>query len=244
MSFSIVIPALNEERYLPLLLRSIAELEMEGVQVIVVDGKSADATQARVREFAEQYKDTLRVELHEADKRNVGYQRNLGGSKAIHDTLVFLDSDTIVPNRATMEALLTDFQRENCAAASCRFQPINQKPVARFYYWTLYQFQRFQQNRNPYAMGACIITRKDVFDRIQGFDETIRVNEDAEYCQRASKQGVFRIFPHAIHVSTRRFDKDGYLKMGLKYMRLLIDRKLRGELRDDHIEYKFGHYDS
>jgi len=129
-------------------------------------------------------------------------------------------------------------------AASWRFTPIKRHPLARMYYWLLYRFQKFQQKRNPYAMGACIITRKDVFDRIKGFDETIRVNEDAEYCQRASKHGKFRIFPQAILVSTRRFDKEGYFKMGAKYVRLFIDRSLRGELRDDHIEYKFGNYDS
>jgi hypothetical protein len=244
MPFSIVIPALNEERYLPLLLDSIAATGIDGLQIIVVDGKSDDRTQDLVRAFAERHRERLDVELHEADKRNVGYQRNLGGSKAVHDTIVFLDSDTIVPDRATIEALLEDFRSQECAAASCRFRPINRRRTARFYYWTLYTFQRFQQKRNPYAMGACIITRKDVFDRINGFDETIRVNEDAEYCQRASKHGAFRIFPHAIRVSTRRFDKHGYVRMGAKYVRLLVDRKLRGELRDDHIKYEFGHYDS
>ncbi|HVM90673.1 MAG TPA: glycosyltransferase [Verrucomicrobiae bacterium] len=244
MPFSIVIPALNEERYLPLLLQSIADTGIEGAQVIVVDGKSDDATQQRVREFAEAQHGRLNVELHEADKRNVGYQRNLGGSKATHDTLVFLDSDTLIPDRATLESLLADFRAEACAAASCRFEPIKRHPLAVAYYEILYRFQRFQQKRNPYAMGACIITRKDVFDRINGFDETIRVNEDAEYCQRAAQHGPFRIFPQAIKVSTRRFDKEGYFKMGTKYVRLFLDRSLRGELRDDHIEYKFGHYDS
>ena len=236
MPFSIVIPALNEERYLPLLLRSIVETGIEGLDVIVVDGNSDDRTQEIARSFG--------ARLFVSDKRNVGYQRNLGGSKAIHDTIVFLDSDTIVPDRATIEALLKDFRDRECAAASCRFAPINRRPMARLYYFTLYAFQRFQQRRNPYAMGACIITRKDVFDRINGFDETIRVNEDAEYCLRASKHGTFRILPHAIRVSTRRFDKDGYFKTGVKYLRLFIDRSMRGELRDDHITYEFGHYDS
>jgi glycosyltransferase involved in cell wall biosynthesis len=244
MPFSIVIPALNEERYLPLLLESIAATGIEGAQIIVVDGKSDDRTQELVRAFADKYQNTLRVELHEADKRNVGHQRNLGGSKAIHDTLVFLDSDTLVPNRETILNLIKNFNEEKCAAASCRFEPIKRHPLAISYYWILYRFQRFQQNRNPYAMGACILTRKDVFDRINGFDETIRVNEDAEYCQRAAKHGPFRILPHAIRVSTRRFDKEGYFKMGTKYVRLFVDRSLRGELRDDRIEYKFGHYDS
>jgi GT2 family glycosyltransferase len=143
-----------------------------------------------------------------------------------------------------LEALVCDFNDGHCAAASCRFRPIKKHPLARAYYWLLYRFHKFQEQRRPYAMGACIITKKDVFDRVGGFDPSIRVNEDAHYVEQASKHGPFRIFPHAIHVSTRRFDKEGYFSMGLRYLRLWFDRTFRGELRDDRIEYKFGHYDS
>jgi hypothetical protein len=83
-----------------------------------------------------------------------------------------------------------------------------------------------------------------VFERIGGFDETIRVNEDAFYVECASKHGPFRVLPHALRTSTRRFDKDGYVRMGARYVRIWLDRTFRGELRDDRIKYEFGHYDS
>lgn len=244
MPFSIVIPALNEENYLPILLDSIADTGMEGLEVIVVDGKSDDATQEVVRAFAEAQAPRLSVRLFECEKRNVATQRNLGAAQACHETLVFLDADTQIPDRATMEALVSGFISGGYAAASCRFRPMKRHVLARAYYWLLYRFHKFQEQRRPYAMGACILTKKEVFDGVGGFDETIRVNEDAHYVEQASKYGSFRIFPHAINVSTRRFDKDGYFKMGIRYIRLWADRTWRGELRDDHIEYKFGHYDS
>lgn len=244
MPFSIVIPALNEERYLPILLKSIAETGIEGVDVIVVDGKSDDKTQEVVRAFADMHASRFSTRLFECEMRNVASQRNLGASHAKHQDIVFLDSDTQIPDRKTLETLVSDFQQGNCAAASCRFRPIKKHPLARAYYWLLYRFHKFQEKRRPYAMGAFIITKKEVFDRVGGFDPSIRVNEDAHYVEQASKHGPFRMFPHAINVSTRRFDKDGYFKMGLRYLRLWFDRTFRGELRDDHIEYKFGHYDS
>ncbi|MCC6563390.1 glycosyltransferase [Candidatus Uhrbacteria bacterium] len=244
MPFSIVIPALNEEKYLPILLRSIAETGIDGLDVIVVDGKSDDRTQDVVRTFAEEHRERFSTRVLECEKRNVATQRNLGASNATYETVVFLDADTHIPNRETLQALVDGFYAEQCAAASCRFRPIKRHPLARLYYWTLYRFHKFQERRRPYAMGAFIITKKEVFDRVGGFDETIRVNEDAYFVEQASKHGPFRIFPQHINVSTRRFDKDGYFKMGLRYVRLWADRTFRGELRDDRIEYKFGHYDS
>ncbi len=244
MPFSIVIPALNEEKYLPILLDSIAETGIDGLDVIVVDGRSDDRTQGVVRAFAEKHAARFSTRVFECEKRNVATQRNLGASNAVHETILFLDSDTHIPNREALQTLVAAFQAENCAAASCRFRPIKQHPLARAYYWALYRFHKFQEKRRPYAMGAFILTTKDVFNRVGGFDETIRVNEDAHFVERASKHGPFRIFPQHINVSTRRFDKEGYFKMGLRYLRLWFDRTIRGELRDERIEYKFGHYDS
>lgn len=244
MSFSIVIPALNEERYLPVLLQSIADTGIDGLDVIVVDGKSDDATQDRVRALADAHRERLSIRLFESDKRNVSSQRNLGASNAAHELIAFLDADVEIPDRETLESLVASFRMERCAAASCRFTPTNGHPIGKFYYWLIYRFHRFQERRKPYALGACILTRKEVFERVGGFDETIRVNEDAHYVERASKHGPFRVFPHALRTSTRRFDKDGYLRMGARYVRIWLDRTFRGELRDDRIKYEFGHYDS
>ncbi|KAA0205594.1 glycosyltransferase [Candidatus Uhrbacteria bacterium] len=244
MPFSIVIPALNEERYLPVLLRSIADTGIDGLDVIVVDGKSDDTTQGVVRAYAGEHAERMSVRLIESGKRNVATQRNLGAAHASHDLIVFLDADVEIPDRETLEALVASFCMEGCAAASCRFKPTNGHPIGRFYFWLIYRFHRFQARRKPYALGACIITRKDVFERVGGFDETIRVNEDAHFVERASVHGPFRVFPHALKTSTRRFDKDGYVRMGLRYLRIWLDRTFRGELRDDRIKYEFGHYDS
>jgi hypothetical protein len=244
MSFSIVIPALNEENYLPVLLQSIADTGIDELDVIVVDGKSDDATQDCVRALADEHRERVSIRLFECEKRNVSTQRNLGASHASHDLIMFLDADVEIPDRETFEALVASFRIENCAAASCRFTPTNDHPLGKFYYWLIYRFHRFQASRTPYALGACILTRKEVFERVGGFDETIRVNEDAEYVGRASEHGPFRVFPHALRTSTRRFDKDGYVRMGARYVRIWLDRTFRGELRDDRIKYEFGHYDS
>lgn len=49
--FSVIIPTLNEEKFLPNLLTSLSEQTEESFEVIVVDGKSKDKTVAVAESF-------------------------------------------------------------------------------------------------------------------------------------------------------------------------------------------------
>ena len=42
--FSIIIPSLNEEKYLPLLLEDLSQQTFKSFEVIIIDGKSEDKT--------------------------------------------------------------------------------------------------------------------------------------------------------------------------------------------------------
>ncbi len=240
---SIIIPTLNEERYLPTLLASLLGCEHE-LEVIVVDAQSEDGTLAVTQRFGAQAPGHITIRALTSEQRNISHQRNLGAKHAAHDTLVFLDADTTVPSPAHLRLLLEHFHGGALAVASCRFLPLEPDWRARAYFGFLYRFQRLMGRLgNPYAMGACLLTRRDVFNLTGGFDPTIRINEDAEYCLRASKHGRFCILPVALQTSTRRFRKYGYLRMGLRYLHIFAHRTLRGETRDNTIPYEFGQFD-
>lgn len=239
---SVIIPALNEERYLPTLLASLLACDHE-LEIIVVDGQSEDGTLQVVEQFVGQAPRHITIRAIASTVKNVSHQRNLGVKHSSHDTLIFLDADTAVPAPTHLRQLLEHFHAGQLAAASCRFLPLEPDWRARAYFAFLYRFHRLMARlNNPYALGACLITRRDIFDRIGGFDATIRINEDAEYCLRASKHGDFRILPVALQTSTRRFRKHGYLRMGLRYLRIFLSRTFRGEARHDRIPYEFGNY--
>src|SRR5713101_3010167 len=92
MLISVVIPAFNEELYLPATLSSLRDAISVcrcGVELIVVDNESADRTTEVARSFGA-------AVVHEA-VHNISRVRNAGASFARGDVLAFVDADTIVP---------------------------------------------------------------------------------------------------------------------------------------------------
>ncbi len=89
-SVSIIIPALNEEKYLPGCLRSIENLDFpkDQIEVIVIDNGSTDKTkEVAVNHGAEFLQDST---------LNVSGLRNLGAMHAKNDILAFVDADCLV----------------------------------------------------------------------------------------------------------------------------------------------------
>jgi len=84
--FSIIFPALNEEKYISGLLKSLINQTYKEFEVILVDGMSADKTVSVFKKFQNKLP---RSQYLVADKKNVSYQRNLGGKKATGKYLIF-----------------------------------------------------------------------------------------------------------------------------------------------------------
>ena len=72
--FSVIIPTLNEELYIPNLLTDLTHQKVFNFEVIVVDGKSSDKTKLIVGLF----KNKLPLTFLESSKSNVSLQRNMG----------------------------------------------------------------------------------------------------------------------------------------------------------------------
>ncbi len=89
MKLSLIIPACNEEAYLGATLE--AARQAGDVEVVVVDNASTDRTAAVATSF--------RAKVVRESQRSIARARNAGAANATGDVLVFLDADTIVPER-------------------------------------------------------------------------------------------------------------------------------------------------
>ena len=88
---SIVIPTLNEEKFLPKLLDSLVVQTKKDFEVIVVDGHSKDKTV----EKALSYKKKLPLRVISLKQPSLPVQRNAGANAAKGDWFIFIDADSI-----------------------------------------------------------------------------------------------------------------------------------------------------
>ena len=87
---SFVIIAHNEQFSLPKCLDSIAGMELQDCEVIIVDSGSTDGTQAAAMSYRDRIQN-LRI-LHITGKQNASVARNAGASCATCNHIFFIDT--------------------------------------------------------------------------------------------------------------------------------------------------------
>lgn len=228
---SIVIPTFNEEKYLPRLLDSIQKQDYQNFEIIVSDANSKDKT----IEIAKRYG----CKVTKGGLPAVG--RNNGAKIAKGSILLFLDADVILP-RQFLSKTLPEFIRRKAGVATCFMQPLTRKKTDIALHNFANYYMKITKNFYPHAPGFCMFARKDVHERINGFNCSLKLAEDHDYVQRASKVGCFKILSsETIPVSVRRFDKDGRLNVSAKYFLVELYRLFKGDITSDIFNYKFGY---
>jgi len=238
---SIIIPALNEEDYLPRLLQSFTTQKYTGIyEIIIVDGNSTDNTAMVVNEYQKRLPNLF---LYQS-KRGVSRQRNYGARKARYESLIFLDADMELPKKSLSKIQKHFRIKSNFIAVPALF-PYDWKIRDVFAFLASVILFWVVKNRYPIIAGMCIITTKQVHERIQGFNENVVVAEDLDYGFRAFKSGaVYHMFFNIlIRGSARRLEKMGRLKLGRLWYKWYVHNIKNGPITNsDTFEYEFGNF--
>ena len=238
MYFSIIIPALNEEKYLPKLLEDLVKQTNTNFEVIVVDGNSEDATVAKCKEFENKLPS---LEIVITKKRNVSHQRNLGVEKAKANWIVFMDADDRLPVYF-LDGIKYRILKEKpgCFTTYCADGYGNTADNAIIKFINL-GMEMSRQLESPLAFGSMIGVKKNLFEKYGGFDVNMAFAEDSEYVKRLFKQGVkYKIFRDPRYVySLRHYKRDGKLKFIGNTARLNL-KNLAGLKIDQVKEYPMG----
>lgn len=232
MQLSIVIPTLNEEAYLPLLLRSVDQQTFTDYEVIVADAGSTDRTVEIARSFG--------ATVLAGGMPGVG--RNAGAAIAKGDVIIFFDADVILLNDQFLEDTIKEFNELGFGAASCRVKPLSDKMIDRAMHWVYNAYLTSTASVLPHAPGFCIFARREVHEAIGGFDETVQFAEDQEYVMRAAKVATFGFLQsHSVPVSVRRLERDGRFSTVAKNMIAEFHMRTIGPVRSDFLKYRFGY---
>ncbi|MBX4205909.1 glycosyltransferase [Candidatus Microgenomates bacterium] len=236
--FSIIIPCLNEEKYLPKLLNNLTKQSFSDFEVIVVDGNSSDKT---VKE-ANKFKKKLNLKIISTDIRNVSFQRNLGAKNSKADILIFFDADTKIP-KTFLKKIYQTFENENPDCVNSWVKTTSKletdKAIA---VGTNALFELSKFFGIPASIGAFIAIKKSVFNKIRGFNQNLKFAEDSDLTQKVVKHNFNYIILRSTYYyySLRRYKKEGTINTLRKSAVLNLNRALNLEKFIKVPEYKMG----
>jgi rSAM/selenodomain-associated transferase 2 len=196
MRLSVVMPALNEADGIEEALTSLAPPRARGVEVVVVDGGSRDATVALAGPLAD---------LVIAAPRGRGAQMNAGAAASGGDVLLFLHADTRLPRDA--DALIRDgLLRSGCTWGRFDVCIAGAHPLLP----VIAAMMNLRSRMTGIATGdQAIFISRAAFGA--GFPE-IALMEDIAMAKRLKRTGRPLCISSPVVTSGRRWEKHGVMK--------------------------------
>jgi glycosyltransferase involved in cell wall biosynthesis len=237
--FSIIIPTLNEEKFVGKLLTDLTKQSYKDFEILLVDAKSEDNTIREVKK----YKKSLPIrKIIQIGGRNVSRQRNTGAKSAHGSYLVFLDADSRVKNNflQKLKAYITIHRGLLFIPA---FSVSKKDPqLSMVVDFTNALIGLSNKIGKPFSTGGSMILEKNFFFLIGGFPEDVPLSEDHLLVRNAYMFGVNAKFLSTISVkfSLRRFKREGKLEMLYKYVKSTLYFLAKGKVDKQIITYEMG----
>ncbi|NUM55432.1 MAG: glycosyltransferase [Candidatus Hydrogenedentes bacterium] len=203
--FSVVIPAYNEEKFLPRTIASIRRAEAalgEKVEIIVSDNLSTDRTKEVARELG-----AMVVDEH---VRCISAVRNRGARAATGEILVFVDADDSMSENMLVE-VRSIMDSGRYVGGGARNTAYDRKSLGITTTHGLLQFRLWVEGISLFLF----FTRKETFDAIGGYNVNMKVGEDYEIAVRLRRHGEARgkkfanVTTATLVKSSRKFNEYG-----------------------------------
>jgi rSAM/selenodomain-associated transferase 2 len=205
----VVVPTLNEERFLPDLLRDVRELgAATPIDVVVADGGSTDRTQSRAARAG------VRVLTAPCGRAR---QMNAGALAVQGDWLLFLHADVRLGAQSRRALLAAVRPSSGIGAAVFRFAidlPWPWKPFIE-----LGQCLREGMLGLPYGDQGLLVQR-ELFEAVGGFPDVLLM-EDVAMIRRLRREVRIRRLPARLLTSGRRYVSGGVVRTWLKHTALI-----------------------
>jgi rSAM/selenodomain-associated transferase 2 len=203
-SFSFILPVLNESSIINQTIEHIYKIGSGyDFEIIAVDGDPDGSTINTIKN-----KEIIKL----ISPKGRGKQMNKGASVAQGDILLFLHTDTELPEN-TLDIISSIMDKEQYVGGAFDLGIKSN----RFIYRVIERMVYFRTRlwRIPYGDQAIFI-KKNFFNEIKGFQE-IPLMEDVELMRRIKNLGHrIYIIPQKIQTSARRWEKEGVIYCTLR----------------------------
>ena len=222
MRLSFVVPAYNEETYLPACLESILAQTAglgDAVEIIVVNNASSD----RTREVALKYPG---VQVVDEPRKGLTFARQAGFAASSGDLIANVDSDSRLTPGWVARVLETFAEEPKLVSLSGPFVYYDLTPTQRvsvqvFYAvaFMVYALNRYVLRAGSMVQGGNFVLRREALQEIGGFNTAISFyGEDTDIARRLNRIGKVKFtFDLKMFSSARRLKQEGMLTIAARY---------------------------
>jgi len=204
---SVIIPTYNEENYIEKSLKRLSNqtISRNKYEIIVVDGGSKDKTV----KIAKKYADKIVIQKSPW----VSGARNDAVKVSKYDLIATTDADVLVPKN-WLEKIIEHFSDKRVVAVCGVDEPRERNLKSVLTFKLIRKIINGATKLNYYCLGSTNTAfRKHVFSKIGGY-KLLPHSEDAYLSYQMRESGKIVYDKNLkVRVSTRRFEKYGYLKV-------------------------------
>lgn len=209
---SIVIPARNEERTLPLLLKDLKKQDFQIHEIICVDDESEDNTEKIILD-----NEAILVSVQDKPKDWTGksWACELGATRATGDLILFLDADVRLA-KDSIGKLVSQYENEKCVISVQPYHHTEKNYEQLSLFFNIVQIAANGvcvpfKNKSVGLFGPVILIKKEDYKFIGTHDSVKKsIIEDVSLGQNLIKSGKkFKLFMGGDNVSFRMYG-DGF----------------------------------
>ena len=237
MKISVVIPTYHAGETISPLLSMLEKQTVQPDEVLIIDSSSGDG----ILSIAEKYRNTRVITIPKA-AFNHGGTRDLGMRQSVGELVVFMTQDAVPENHVLMERLIAPLSEDpQIAVAYARQIPradaSPREKLIRGYNYPESGAVHAEKDiprlgiKTFFCSDVCAVYRRDLYERLGGFEKNLRSNEDMFFAAKAIRSGyrvAYAAEAHVIHSHDLTW-REQYKRNKIQGYEIARHRKLLGD---------------